>query len=228
MKWEKIDNMKKTLASLLVVALCLSLTACGGKESEEPKAPDNEPEIIKTALKSTVSTDTVDFTLENCQFTYYVSNNSATYVEPTDKANTFFASKKGTCYVSMTVTITNTDRGGSLSFAGSFNSWNPAEWNVKYKGETYDMYGFDLNIDKPQSISLTYAALVNKETGKVIKKIDSRNKLISVGETVTIRLFGIVPMEPENLTDGFDLEIKVPSSDGYKPFTYEIPTKAYP
>ena len=214
--------MKKILALLLLVSLCLSLAACGGNESVET----TEPEVVKTALKETVSTDTVDFTLEDCQFTYYVSNSSDTYVEPTEEANTLFASKKGTCYVSMTVTITNTDRGGSLSFAGSFNSWNPADWNVKYHGETYDMYGFDLNIDKPQTINLTYAALLNKETGKVIKKVGSNNKLISAGETFTIRMFGVVPMEPGSLKDGFDLEVKVPSSEGYKTFTYEIPARS--
>ena len=209
--------MKKLLALVLAVVLCLALTACG---------KEKDPEIVKTALKETVSTDTVDFTLEDCQLTYYVSNNSATYVEPTEKANTMFASKKGTCYVSMTVTVTNNDRGGSLGFCGNFNSWNPAEWNVKYNGETYEMYGFDLNNENAKSINLTYGALLNKESGKVIQKVGSNNKLISAGETFTIRMFGIIKTEPESLKDGFDLEIKVPSSEGYQTFTYVIPAKA--
>ena len=213
--------MKKLFALLIVVVLCLSLTACGKKDSDA-----KTPEVVKTPLKEMVSTDTAELTLEDCQFTYYVSNNSATYVEPTDTPNTMFAAKKGTCFVSMTVTVTNTDRGGSVSFGVSFGSWNPAEWNVKYNGETYDMYGFDLNSDKYQSINLSYSALVYKDSGKVIKKNGSNNKLISAGETYTIRMFGIVPMEPSALTDGFDLEVKLPSSEGDKTFTYEIPAKA--
>ena len=143
--------MKKLLALVLAVVLCLALTACG---------KEKEPEIVKTALKETVSTDTVDFTLEDCQLTYYVSNNSATYVEPTEEANTLFASKKGTCYVSMTVTVTNNDRGGSISFCGNFNSWNPTEWNVKYNGETHEMYGFDLNNDNSKISNYHYLKIL--------------------------------------------------------------------
>lgn len=214
---ERLNFMKKLLALVLAVVLCFSLTACG---------KEKEPEIVKTALKETVSTDTVDFTLEDSQLTYYVSNNSTTYVEPTEQPNTLYAAKKGTCYVSMTVTIKNTDRGGSISFGGSFNSWNPAEWNVKYNGETYEMFGFDLTTDKPKSMNLNYAALLSKETGRVIKRVGSNNKLIFAGETFTIRLFGVIQTEPQSLKDGFDLEVKVPSSEGYQTFTYEIPAKA--
>lgn len=209
--------MKKIISLVLVVVLCFSLVACG---------KEKEPEVIKSSLKEMVATDTTEFTLEDCQFTYYVSNNGANYVEPTEKPNTLFAAKKGTCYVSMTVTIKNIDRGGSLSFAGNFNSWNPAEWNVKYNGETYEMYGFDLNIENPKSINLSYGALVNKESGAMIKRVGSNNKLLSAGETATLRFFSIIKTEPESLKDGFDLEVKVPSSEGYQTFTYEIPAKA--
>ena len=210
--------MKKFIALLLVVVMCFAFTACGS---------NFEKNTQKFNLKETVSTEIVDFTLENSEFAYYVSNSSSTYVEPTDKPNSMFASKTGTCYVSMTVTITNKDRGGHIDFGGSFGTWEPSEWSVKYNGETYEMFGFDLNHDNIKAISLQYGAYVDKDTGKTISKIGTNNALIDAGETVTIRFFSIIHIEPESLKDGFNLEVKVPNSAGEREtFTYTIPAKA--
>ena len=209
--------MKKFIALVLVIVLSVSFAACGISEKN----------IVKSNLKETVSTDIVDFTLENCEFAHYVSNVSTNYVEPTEEPNTMFAAKTGSCFVSMTVTITNKDRGGNINFAGSFSNWNPASWNVKYNGETYEMYGFDLNIDNYKSIKLAYAAFIDKETDKIISKCGSDNTLIDAGETVTIRMFGIIHVDPESLKDAFDLEVSVPNSTGeYETFVYTIPAKA--
>ena len=221
--------MKKALSLILALVMCLSLCACGdSEESKNTSAPETtenpQPEIPTAQLKETVSTDIVDLTLEHSKLTYYVSNVSTNYVEATDTANDFFAAKIGTCYVSMTVTITNKDRGGSLSFCGSFATWDAADWSVTYKGEEYDMYGFDLNTDNYDNISLSYGAIMNKETGKVIDKVGSGNKLISAGETVTLRFFGIIKLDPESLNDGFELNVTVPNSEGKQEvFKYIVP-----
>lgn len=211
-------KLKKIISLTLVVVLCFSFAACGNNPEES---------IVKSNLTEIVSTDIVDFTLENSEFTYYVSNVSSNYVEPTEKPNTMFAARTGTCFVSMTVTINNKDRGGSIDFGGSFSDWDPASWKVKYNGETYDMYGFDLNVDNYRSISLSYAALIDESTGKVISKVGSSNKLIDAGESVTIRMFGIIHVDPASLKDSFDLEVSVPNSTGeYETFVYTIPAKA--
>ena len=208
--------MKKFIALVLVAVLCFSFSACGNSEKN----------IVKTNLKETVSTDIVDFTLENCEFAHYVSNVSTNYVEPTEKPNTMFAARTGTCFVSMTVTINNKDRGGNIDFGGSFGRWDPASWKVKYKGETFEMYGFDLNVDNYRSISLSYAAIIDRATDKVISKVGSNNKLIDAGESVTIRMFGIIHTDPTSLKDAFDLEVSVPNSTGeYETFIYTIPAK---
>lgn len=210
-------NLKKIIALVLTAVLCFSLAACGG---------NSDKNIVKSNLKETVSTDIVDFTLENSEFSYYVSNASSNYVEPTDKPNSMFAARTGTCYVSMTVTITNKDRGGNIDFGGTFGDWDPSKWNVIYNGETYEMFGFDLNQDNRKSINLSFAALVDKDTGKMISKIGTDNKLIDAGKTVTIRMFGIIHVDPTALTDGFDLEVAVPNSTGeYETFVYTIPAK---
>lgn len=225
--------MKKAISLILALVMCLSLCACGDGSSETTNAttaPETteppKPEIPTTALKETVSTDIVDFTLEHSKLTYYVSNVSSTYVEATEEANSLFAAKIGTCYVSMTVTITNKDRGGSMNFCGSFSEWDPADWSVTYNGEEYEMYGFDLNIDNYDNISLSYGAIVDKETGKVIDKVGSGNKLISAGETFTLRFFGIIKLDPASLNDGFELNVKVPNSKGeMEAFKYIVPAK---
>jgi hypothetical protein len=223
--------MKKALSLILALVMCLSLCACGSGSSEENNAtttPETtetpKPEISTAQIKETVSTDIVDLTLEHSKLTYYVSNSSSNYVEATEKANSLFAAKVGTCYVSMTVTVTNKDRGGSLNFCGGFSAWDPADWSVTYNGEEYEMYGFDLNMDNYDNISLSYGAIVDKETGKVIDKVGSGNKLISAGETITLRFFGIIKLDPESLNDGFELNVKVPNSTGEQEnFKYIVP-----
>jgi len=231
--------MKKALSLLLALVMCLSLCACGGGSSgennttntpettEAPKPETTEapkPEIPTAQIKETVSTDIVDLTLEHSKLTYYVSNSSTNYVEATEEANSMFAAKIGTCYVSMTVTISNKNRGGYMDFCGGFSAWDPADWSVTYNGEEYEMYGFDLNFDNSDSISLMYGAIVDKGNGKVIDKVGASNELIDAGETITLRFFGIIKVDPESLNDGFELNVKVPNSKGeYEDFKYIVP-----
>ena len=225
---KKERTMKKALSLILALVLCLSLCACGNGSSVETNAPETteapKPQIPTAQLKETVSTDIVDLTLEHSKLTYYVSNVSTNYVEATDEKNSLYAAKVGTCLVSMTATITNKDRGGSLNFCGGFSSWDAADWSATYNGEEFEMYGFSLTADNYDNIDLSYAAFVDKDTGAVIKKVGSSNTLISAGETVTVRFFGIIKVDPATLNDGFELNVKVPNSKGeYENFKYIIP-----
>ena len=223
--------MKKVLSLILAVVMCLSVCACTPVDTApettvpETTVPETteatEPPIPTAQVKETVSTDIVDLTLEHSKLTYYVSNVSSSYVEATEKANDMFAAKIGTCYVSMTVTIQNKDRGGSLNLG---NVWNFADWTVTYNGEEYDMYGFDLNTADYYKIRLDYAAIVDKATGKVLARNDTSNKLLDAGETCTLRFFGIIKVDPASLNDGFELNVKVPNSKGeYEEFKYLVP-----
>lgn len=210
--------MKNFFALLLALMMCLSLCACGGGGKEETP---------KMALGETASTDLAEFTLIDSELTYYVSNVSSNYVEPTTEANELFAASIGNCYVSATFTITNKDRGGSISYAGSFAEWSP-NWTVSYGDTDYPVKGYDLNMNEgTDSISLQFSAVVDSATGDVIKKHDSMNYLLSAGETVTLRAFGVVNFDPENLTDGFDFTVGVPNSTGeYEYFTYAVPAQS--
>lgn len=223
--------MKKALSLLLALAMCLSLCACGGGSSGENNTTNTpetteapKPEIPTAQIKETVSTDIADLTLEHSKLTYYVSNVSTNYAEATEEANPLYAAKIGTCYVSMTVTITNKDRGGSLDFGGSFSAWDAADWTVTYNGVEYDMYGFDFSMDNCDDINLDHGAIVNKETGKVINMLNTGKILIRAGQTTTLRFFGIIKVDPESLNDGFELNVQVPNSKGEKEnFKYIVP-----
>ncbi len=234
--------MKKTLSLLLALVMCLSLAACGGGNdtpaqdtTETPTTTEAPTEmttevptepVVKLALGETASTDLADFTLEASQFTYYVSNNSSNYYEPTEEPNPLYAASIGHCYVSLTFTITNKDRGGSISYAGSFAEWHP-NWTVHYGDNDYTVKGFDLNNnDGGYGINLSFSTIMNRETGEIIKKHDSSNYLLSAGETVTLRTFGVIGVDPENLTDGYELTIGVLNSKGeHEYFTYTVPAR---
>lgn len=210
--------MKKLPALILSLVMILSLCACGGGGAQTEAT---------LALGEVASTDLAEFTLEDSQFTYYVSNVSSNYVEPTEEPNSLFAASIGHCYVSLTFTITNKDRGGSISYAGGFAEWIPG-WVVSYDGNDYPVKGFDLNNNAGSNyISLSYSAVMDKESGTAIGKHGSGNYLLSAGETVTLRAFGIIDVEPEALTDGFDMTVKVPNANGeYESFTYTVPARA--
>lgn len=209
--------MKRRITALLLsAAMCLTLCACG--ETEEEKL-----DVGKTA-----STDLAEFTLIDAQFAYYLDNHvNDNYLVPIEETDTMFAASVGHCYVSLTFTLTNKDRGGHINFAGTFGDWDP-NFAVTYSGESYPVRGFDLNDnDGGDWLNLSFAASINKETGKLTGQISTDNYLLDAGKTITIRTFGVVAVDPENLTDGFDLSVDVPNSKGeYETFVYTIPAKA--
>ncbi|MBQ6935511.1 MAG: hypothetical protein IJN49_03080 [Clostridia bacterium] len=221
--------MKKTLSLILAITLCFTLCACSSNDTEEEttSTETNTEVVTKYSLGETVSTNLAEFTLENSSLTYYVSNNSTNYVEPTDTPNTLFAASVGHCYVSVTFTITNKDRGGSISFASFASEWDP-KWSVSYNGVDYPVKGYSLNDNAGTDyINLGFSAIVEKGTGNTIRKHTSQNYLLSAGETITIRTFGIIDVDPQNLTDGFEFTVGVPNSNNeYEYFTYVVPARS--
>lgn len=218
--------MKKIIALLTAFVMCLSLCACGGNVSSKTTSPETTEEtpITKLNLGETAATDLVEFTLESSQFTYYVSGISTNFCEPVEGGSVYAASL-GHCYVSVTCTLTSKDRGGSISFPNNMG-WNPG-WIVSYQGKEYKLKGYDLNnVDGSRSLSLSDSAIIDKETGKVIERYSLSKYLLRAGETVTIRTFGIIDVEPENLTDGYDFTVNVLNSKGeYESFTYTVPAR---
>lgn len=208
---------RRIVALLLSAAMCLTLCACG--ETEKEKLEEEKLDVGKTA-----STDLAEFTLENAQFAYYLNNTflDENYLLPTDEPNEVFAASLGHCLVSLTFTLTSKDRGNYIDFAGTFTDWDP-NFIVTYGGESYPVNGFDLNDnDGNDYFSLGYSVIGSEQNA-----FGSMNYLLTAGETVTIRAFGVVAVDPGNLTDGFDISVDVPNSQGeYETFTYTIPPRA--
>ena len=107
-------------------------------ETVEP----SEPEAPTVQLNETVSTDTVDFTLEHGKFSYYLDENASTFLAPIDERSTHGA-EIGTCFVSLTATISNKDRGGAIAFSGCFDWMCGDEWTVTYNDEEYKLFGYE-------------------------------------------------------------------------------------
>lgn len=208
--------MKRIIALVLSLTMILALCACGEEKT-------------KLAVGETASTDLAEFTLDNAQFAYYLSNVvNESYLTPTDNPNPMYAASTGHCLVSLTFTLTNIDRGGYLSFDSSYSAdqWNP-NFVLEYEDKEYPVNSYTLNAKDGERFSLTYAAIVDKETAAYIKEIGSSNYLLRAGSTVTIRAAGVVAVDPENLTDGFELSVDVPNSKGeYETFTYAVSARA--
>lgn len=216
--------MKRRITALLLsAAMCLSLCACGGEEA-------------KLAVGETASTDIAGFTLVDAQFAYYLSNVvNGNYLVPTDESNIMYAASTGHCFVSLTFTLTNNDRGGYLSFCDLFpeDQWKP-NFVLEYEGKEYPVNSHSLGNKNGETFSMkdtltsmANAVIVDKETGAYIRNIDTSNYLLRAGSTVTIRAAGVVAFDPENLTDGFELSVNVPNSSGeYETFTYTVPARA--
>lgn len=189
---------------------------------------ENTPEVVRLQLGETASTDLIDFTLDNCEFTYYVSNVvDSNFIMPTQEPNTIYGASVGNCLVSMTYTFTSKDRGGSISFGRYWDDWDP-KWKVIYDGEEYQIKGFDLNDNKGDEYGNIAPHYVVSSTayGALTGDSISNNCLLFAGETSTIRSFGVVNFEPQNLTDRFDCRIGVLNSKGeLEYFTYEIPKR---
>lgn len=68
--------MKKMIALLMALLVCLSLCACGGgnsvSETTEPTEA-TEPSIVKFAVGETASTEVIEFTLNSVEFADHLS-----------------------------------------------------------------------------------------------------------------------------------------------------------
>lgn len=222
--------MKRTLAFFLALLMALSLCACGGED--DIAGPSEEPTL---SLGDMVSTDICDFTLEDCQFTHYVYGDSnyaghvividSNYLTPTDYPYNAYAAKVGHCLVSMTFTIKNKDRAGSFSIGGwAWTDWR-LDWVVSYNGEDYSVenyYGHETHLNT--DLNFRNAAVIHAD-GTVSPHGNEQSNL-SAGNTITLRTFGIIDVDPENLTDGFNFTVNVLNSKGeYEYFTYTVPAQ---
>ncbi|MEI3311649.1 MAG: hypothetical protein V8R78_07730 [Evtepia gabavorous] len=221
--------MKKLLALMLSAAFMISLAACGGKnnvaqnnDNDAAKSIENDADTQYYNIGDTVSTDIVDFTLNNCDLSIFADPNT---IQPTEK-ETKFGAKVGSSMIIPTFTVTNKDRSGYIDIRDQAISTDDIDdlsldWTVLYNDEEYTVTHFDGGT----GMDLIPAAVLDPANGDIIKGNDTNNNHLKAGETISLRTIGFINVEPETLNDEFSVTLSLPSSSGTETFTYLVATR---
>ena len=218
--------MKKALIGLFSFLLLVSLLIGCGSNSKE----DSQKSIKKYQLGETVSTDIIELTITDAEFTYVISKDHEDYNAPREIEGSYnLVARKGKTFVSLTLSAKNTDRGGHLVIGGSkFEhklkdlDW-PFFWHISYNGVDYPIKGYNSNDEKGYKAISLYE-LAESDDGEVFKpNVGAHDRWLGAGYTVIYRIFGFVEMEPEALDDPFDLIVNLVDSAGEEStFVYQI------
>lgn len=220
--------MKKMVPLILATVLMLSLSACGkggniASDSGEVTTggSNSGADTQYYNVGETVSTDIVDFTLNDCDLSIYASATADKgFLQPVEE-ETMFGAKVGTSLIIPSFTIINKDRSGNIEIKDQGSDLN-LNWTVLYNGEEYKVTQYDLNFDGMFGMDLFPAAIIDPDSGDMIEENDTNNYLLDAGETISFRTIGIIGVEPETLNDEFILTISLPSSSGKESFTYLV------
>lgn len=211
--------MKKFLSMLLVGVMCISLCACGGNDTETTDTTNTEEKVEETEAEKyhmgdTVSTDIIEFTLDNAEFAIACDDNfnSSNYMMPKEydsvaDSNNLNVASIGETFVAITFTVTNNNR-TTLYIADSFNGWDLL-WNVSYNSENYELME---QFNDVHGIEFNCAAVLSEGTDWC--RQDTTNDIIGAGETISYRTYGRISTEVENLDDSFEIDINIPNSNG--------------
>lgn len=217
--------MKRIWALILALVLMLALAACGGGEktditsdsdttsetntpsnSENPATADpTETETQYYQIGDTVSTDIVEFTLDEAELAIALSNmQDETYGMPKEyssqeDAQNPFVAAKGHTYATFTYTLNNLDR-------TSFNGELPLV-SAQYQDAVSDK--------QVDCAELSAESGVWESNGNnPVSPVYSWHFVLDVGEQRSFRSFIDLPVEAESLTDSFILTAELPVSDG--------------
>ena len=217
--------MKKLLALMLSAVLMVSLAACGGGEktdipsdndvtlevstpshSENPATTDpTDTETQYYQIGDTVSTDIVEFTLDEAELAIALSNmQDETYgmpkeYSPQEDAQNPFVAATGHTYATFTYTLSNLDR-------TSFNGELPLV------SAQYQDAASDKQVDCAE---LSAESGVWESNGNnPVSPVYSWHFVLKVGEQRSFRSFIDLPVEADTLTDSFILTAELPVSDG--------------
>lgn len=211
---------KKIIALVLLLTMCITLTACGGSTTYYN-------------LGDTVSTDLFEFTLDEADFAIALNNvfsksNDNYYLpkeyDPKADAQNPFVAPKGHTLVALTYTVKSFDRDYSTFSEGCFVT---AEYkNKEYKADSSDDFNngaYYLYADTQQLVN----GKLRTYSSNTWYSNPSKNLFLAPGEIETRRSSLEIATEVENLNDEFYLTVSVPNSEGKKEkFTYHIPERS--
>lgn len=206
--------MKKNYSLFLVLAILLTLCACGDSGSNEMH------------LSETASTDIVDFSIDDAKFTTYASATlDSTYLAPTNE-KTVYAAPAGKSIVVLSFTVKNKNKAAYINMAGGpFDTSADCialslNWKIKYNGELYDIRGIKTK-DPANKVDMCSSVIIDRDTQKTINEIDTINDVLPCGEVKSYRIAGIVDFEPDSSADNFEIQASIPASKGrYNKLTY--------
>ena len=229
--------MKKRLSLILATVLILSLVACGSdngsnetpgnsvnatlpETSNSTVEPEEETQYYQ--LGDTVSTDIIEFTLDEASMTIALSSvydenffTAKEYDAQNDADNPYVA-PKGHTYAAFTYTVTNLDRASVKFHNGSFAS-------VEYADEIYSELEEGAYFLYQDAEYLDSNGKLQKDEANTWHSYPSENLLLSVGETETRRAYVDMTVDVEDMSSDFKLIVEIPTSDGTKSsFTYLI------
>jgi len=229
--------MKRTLALILALILCLSFAACGSKDEKEPlNEPDIaseaeiEEEVIEESIPSfrlgeAIETDILRITLTRADLAIKLnSTSSGTYDEiksgKTTLSDDYFTAEEydpktdvGVAYVAPK---------GHTYVAIEYKADNLDRASVDFDGPFYD----------GQFMSVEYNGdIYNEDTNYGCRSINgyqwerysSPNVLLLAGEEVYYRCYIDIPTDADDLKDEFSLVFSLPNSDGdVTKFRYDV------
>lgn len=215
--------MKRIIALLLALMMCLSLCGCGG---------GNTP---KLSLGETVSSDLIELTLSDVQLGYFAEAGAYRYSDkimvnldeaylPSDNSDgfAFFTSSKGHCLVCFDFTIKNIDR-DTLDLGNYFYETN-LSFTIDYDGNSFAVNGYSIHSGNDgDSRGLIYGDSAVSKNGVDFYAYDGQNILIEAGETYRIKVIGVVNFEPNDLSDPFEITAHLlNSSQKNDDFTFSV------
>lgn len=212
--------------------MCVSMCACGEEENESTlsltKSNDEsniaEPEVTYYKIGDTVSTDIVEFTLDDAAFAIALENTTGEgycapkeYDREEDQRNPYVA-KKGQTFVFYEYTMENLDRTALNVYVRELASIKYNE--IQYEGTNQNKaaYYYDINEYYDQ-----YGKLITEEPYVWHMDIFSSDIMISATEKESHRAYLEVKTEVSDLNDEFAITFNLPTSNGEKEsFTYLV------
>ncbi|MBQ6655183.1 MAG: hypothetical protein IJM79_06650 [Erysipelotrichaceae bacterium] len=206
--------MKKII--VFFVLLLLMISGCSDKQDEIQIFNPGE----------VVSSDIVDFKLNDAQLTYYANAHfdPKVFGLPADNETEAFVAEEGHIFVVMSFAFRNNGR-ASIRVGNDAESTYNLHFTVNYDGKKYRVNGHESN--PATGLSMEWSVISR------IKGIDQRicisESSVSVEseEVLYVRMIGVASFEPGKLTDSFELTVNVINSQGgYEEFTYNIPSSS--
>ena len=200
--------MKKLIALLLAIILCVSLCACSKADDDKKQSEDTvsvDTDVETDIIRLTITNAQLAIKLNDSDYDYKISEDyfNAEKYDSSKHAGADYVAPKGHTYVAIEFRVKNLDRAPVTFEATDFIT-------VKYAGEEYKE-------------SINYGC--RSEDGYVWEKFNKNVSTLTVDveETIYYRGYIDIPTDAESLDDDFYLTVTLPNSkDETEDFVYFI------